>query len=102
LRKYRQKPHPRYPNPLFKIRAVKLKSGIIVEICTEETVLYFSSGNFEQNNYRVNGAGNTHGAFALGFSPIPDPSGGSQLLENEFNAGRIYKCAAVYRFKTSK
>ncbi|HEY8784635.1 MAG TPA: galactose-1-epimerase [Mucilaginibacter sp.] len=77
------------------------KSGIIMELCTEEPGLHFTSYNFMQDSMEGTEKSRCRAAFALEaqcLDYLPQPP----FSATEFNPYGSYRCVSVYRFKTIK
>jgi aldose 1-epimerase len=78
------------------------KTGIVMEIYTEEPALQFYSGNFmmgknimkygEKDDYRT--------AFAMETQHYPDSPNQPQFPSTVLKPGQVYKTQSIYKFKT--
>jgi aldose 1-epimerase len=80
------------------------KTGIVMEICTDDPALLFYSGDVIRSN---NGAtqckpDSLRTAFAMETRYVTYPKAQGQPVLKLFNPGQLFKTAITYRFKTSK
>lgn len=82
--------------------AIGDKSGIVMEVYTEEPGLQFYSGNFMQskNNMRV-GKDDFRNAFCLETQHFPDSPNQPAFPTTALRPGETYRTASVYRFSVS-
>jgi aldose 1-epimerase len=80
------------------------KSGIIMEICTEDPALLFYSGDLIKNKNVVKGSKQDfcRTAFAMETLCFPGLPNQKQIPVKMFNHGQHYKSVTIYRFKTGR
>jgi aldose 1-epimerase len=80
------------------------KSGIIMEICTEDPALLFYSGELIKNKNIVKESKQDfcRTAFAMETPYFPGSPSQKQIPVKLFNPDQIYKSATIYRFKTGR
>jgi aldose 1-epimerase len=78
------------------------KTGIIMEIYTEEPGLQFYSGNFMQgkNVMKYGEKDDYRTAFAMETQHYPDSPNQPQFPSTVLKPGQIYKTQSIYKFKT--
>jgi len=78
------------------------KTGIVMEIYTEEPALQFYSGNFMQSkNIMKYGEKDDHRtAFAMETQHYPDSPNQPQFPSTVLKPGQTYKTQSIYKFKT--
>ncbi|HVS93872.1 MAG TPA: aldose epimerase family protein [Mucilaginibacter sp.] len=78
------------------------KTGIVMEIYTEEPGLQFYSGNFMQSrNTMKDGDKDDHRtAFAMETQHFPDSPNQPQFPSTVLKPGQVYKTETIYKFKT--
>lgn len=78
------------------------KTGIVMEIFTEEPGLQFYSGNFMQSrNTMKDGDKDDHRtAFAMETQHFPDSPNHPQFPSTVLKPGQVYKTETIYKFKT--
>jgi aldose 1-epimerase len=78
------------------------KTGIVMEIYTEEPALQFYSGNFMQGkNVMKYGEKDEHRtAFAMETQHYPDSPNQPQFPSTVLKPGQVYKTQSIYKFKT--
>jgi aldose 1-epimerase len=78
------------------------KTGIVMEIYTEEPGLQFYSGNFMQakNTMKYGEKDNYRTAFAMETQHFPDSPNQPQFPSTALKPGQTYKTQSVYKFKT--
>lgn len=80
------------------------KSGIVMDVYTEEPGMQFYSGNFLKGE-NILKSGNKDGfrtAFALETQHFPDSPNQASFPTTELRPGEIYETSTVYRFKVAK
>ncbi|WP_426667314.1 aldose epimerase family protein [Mucilaginibacter sp. McL0603] len=78
------------------------KTGIIMEIFTEEPALQFYSGNFMQgkNTMKYGEKDDYRTAFAMETQHYPDSPNQPQFPSTVLKPGQVYKTQSIYKFKT--
>jgi aldose 1-epimerase len=78
------------------------KTGIVMEIFTEEPALQFYSGNFMQgkNTMKYGEKDDYRTAFAMETQHYPDSPNQPQFPSTVLKPGQIYKTQSIYKFKT--
>lgn len=78
------------------------KTGIIMEIYTEEPAMQFYSGNFMQakNTMKYGEKDEYRTAFAMETQHYPDSPNQPQFPSTVLKPGQIYKTESLYKFKT--
>ena len=78
------------------------KTGIVMEIYTEEPGLQFYSGNFMQakNIMKYSEKDDYRTAFAMETQHFPDSPNQSQFPSTVLKPGQVYKTVSIYKFKT--
>jgi aldose 1-epimerase len=78
------------------------KTGIVMEIFTEEPALQFYSGNFMQgkNIMKYGEKDDYRTAFAMETQHYPDSPNQSQFPSTVLKPGQVYKTKSIYKFKT--
>ncbi len=78
------------------------KTGIIMEIYTEEPGLQFYSGNFMQgkNVMKYGEKDDYRTAFAMETQHFPDSPNQPQFPSTVLKPGQVYKTQSIYKFKT--
>lgn len=79
------------------------KTGIVMDVLTEEPGLQFYSGNFMKDDGVKGKAGTTHGyrsAFCLETQHFPDSPNQSSFPSTTLNPGETYSTKTVYQFST--
>ena len=80
------------------------KSGIVMEVFTEEPGIQFYGGNFMQSKNTIRGGGKDdfRTAFCLETQHFPDSPNQPSFPITVLEPGKIYKTSTVYRFSTIK
>lgn len=84
-------------------RAESPKTGIVMDVLTEEPGLQFYSGNFMDNVQGVKG-GKPYGyrsAFCLETQHFPDSPNQASFPSTELRPGETYQTRTIYRFSTN-
>jgi aldose 1-epimerase len=78
------------------------KTGIVMEIYTEEPGLQFYSGNFMQgkNTMKYGDKDDYRTAFAMETQHFPDSPNQPQFPSTVLKPGQTYKTVSIYKFKT--
>ena len=78
------------------------KTGIVMEIYTEEPGLQFYSGNFMQgkNTMKYGEKDDYRTAFAMETQHYPDSPNQPQFPSTVLKPGETYKTQTIYKFKT--
>jgi aldose 1-epimerase len=78
------------------------KTGIVMEIFTEEPALQFYSGNFMQgkNTMKYGEKDDYRTAFAMETQHYPDSPNQPQFPSTVLKPGQVYKTQSIYKFKT--
>lgn len=78
------------------------KTGIVMEIYTEEPALQFYSGNFMQgkNTMKYGEKDDYRTAFAMETQHYPDSPNQPQFPSTVLKPGQVYKTQSIYKFKT--
>ncbi len=86
--------------PIATVKADK--TGIVMEIYTEEPGLQFYSGNFMQgkNVMKYGEKDDYRTAFAMETQHYPDSPNQPQFPSTELKPGQLYKTQSIYKFKT--
>jgi len=75
------------------------KSGIIMELCTEDTGLHFYCSKFNNRNNSLNDNACLPAGFGLTPRHFPDLEDNTPYFYMVLNPGEIYKSVCLYRFK---
>ncbi len=80
------------------------KSGIVMEVFTQEPGLQFYSGNFMQgkNNFKGGSKDDFRTAFCLETQHFPDSPNQPAFPTTILNPGEVYKTTTVYKFSVKK
>jgi aldose 1-epimerase len=80
------------------------KSGIVMNVYTEEPGLQFYSGNFMQskNTFSDGSKDDFRTAFAMETQHFPDSPNQPAFPSTELKPGQVYKTASLYTFSTQK
>src|ERR1700744_2912234 len=78
------------------------KTGIVMEIYTEEPAMQFYSGNFMQgkNTMKYGEKDDYRTAFAMETQHYPDSPNQPQFPSTVLKPGQVYKTQSIYKFKT--
>jgi aldose 1-epimerase len=78
------------------------KTGVVMEIYTEEPALQFYSGNFMQgkNTMKYGEKDDYRTAFAMETQHYPDSPNQPQFPSTVLKPGQVYKTQSIYKFKT--
>ena len=78
------------------------KTGIVMEVFTEEPALQFYSGNFMQgkNTMKYGEKDDYRTAFAMETQHYPDSPNQPQFPSTVLKPGQVYKTQSIYKFKT--
>ena len=78
------------------------KTGIVMEIYTEEPAMQFYSGNFMQakNIMKYGEKDDYRTSFAMETQHYPDSPNQPQFPSTELKPGQVYKTQSIYKFKT--
>jgi aldose 1-epimerase len=76
------------------------KSGIVMDICTQEPGLQFYSGNFMQskNTFKTGAKDDFRTAIALETQHFPDSPNQPSFPSTVLKPGQVYKTSSVYKF----
>ncbi|RYD78756.1 MAG: galactose mutarotase [Sphingobacteriales bacterium] len=76
------------------------KSGIIMDVYTQEPGLQFYSGNFMQskNTFKTGAKDDFRTAFCMETQHFPDSPNQPQFPTTTLKAGQVYKTSSIYRF----
>jgi aldose 1-epimerase len=80
------------------------KTGIVMEVLTQEPGMQFYGGNFMQSKNTIRGGGKDdfRTAFCLETQHFPDSPNQPSFPTTVLEPGEIYKTSSVYRFSTIK
>jgi len=80
------------------------KSGIIMQVYTQEPGLQFYSGNFMKGANTVKGGGSDgyRNGFCLETQHFPDSPNRPNFPSTELKPGQVYKTETIYKFTVSK
>ncbi|MFI5140493.1 MAG: hypothetical protein ACHQIM_21920 [Sphingobacteriales bacterium] len=76
------------------------KSGITLELCTDDHWVHFYCSKFSNRNNGLNDHAGLPAGFALIPQHFPDLKGGSLCFFMVLSPGEFYKSVCLYRFKT--
>ncbi len=78
------------------------KTGIVMEVFTEEPALQFYSGNFMQgkNTMKYGEKDDYRTSFAMETQHYPDSPNQPQFPSTVLKPGQVYKTQSIYKFKT--
>ena len=76
------------------------KSGIVMDVYTQEPGLQFYSGNFMQrkNTFKTGVKDDFRTAFCMETQHFPDTPNQPQFPTTKINAGQVYKTSSIYTF----